>query len=76
MKKTVEDIEKMKATPFEPFETEYRYMVETLFDWYIAKIDGRERIKRFLKDWDGPAQEYWLDALNERIKLGEEEFFI
>ena len=73
--RTITDIEKMKKTNFEPFGTEYEYMVETLFDWYIAKLDGEDRIKNFLSDWDEPAQERWLDALNERVICAEEEFY-
>ena len=75
MKRTVADIERMKTTIFEPFGTEYKYMVETLFDWYIAKLDGEERIRRFLADWDDEAKKYWLDVLEERIRLSEEDIY-
>lgn len=74
--RTLKDIIDMKKTSCMPFETEFEYMVETLYDWYIAKLDGEERIKRFLEDWDDESKEYWLFVLDERIKLGEEEFLI
>lgn len=66
--KTMKDIEEWKKSPCKGanFASYYDYVLESLYDWYVAKLDGVERILLFLADWDFEAQEYWYKALKER----------
>lgn len=72
--KTINDILSMKITPMEPFKNMYDCTLETLFDWYISKMDGERRIQLFLQEWDEEAQQYWKNKLDERIEAEEKRF--
>lgn len=65
--KTVKDLEDMKSKNMIPFGNQYEYFFVTLEDYYIAKLDGKNRIKAELSNWDTEAQRVIADRLIEII---------
>ena len=69
--KTLKDLEEMKKIPMIPFENQYDYLFATLEDYYIAKMDGINRIKAELKNWDIEAQKVIVNKLVEILSEDE-----
>ena len=69
--KTLKDLEEMKKIPMIPFENQYDYIFATLEDYYIAKMDGINRIKAELKNWDIEAQKVIVNKLVEILSEDE-----
>lgn len=72
--KTIEDLNKMKLKSCPPFGSTYDYLIETLSDYYIAKVNGKERIKSELNGWDKEAQLYIITILVKRIAQSIKDF--
>lgn len=73
--KTLNDLENMKSQKCAPFENAYEYFFMQLTDFYIAKTNGAERIKRVLSDWDIESQQFIIMELEKRLKaLGIQDF--
>lgn len=53
MMKNIDDIIKLKESLC---DNKYQNYIETLFDYYISKLDGIARIKRELNKWDEESQ--------------------
>lgn len=67
MKKTLEDLEAMKNKTMIPFRNQYEFLFATLEDYYIAKMDGVNRIKAELNNWDVEAQKVIANKLIDII---------
>lgn len=65
--KTVKDLEEMKNKSMIPFGNQYEFLFATLEDYYIAKMDGINRIKAELSNWDAEAQRVIVNRLVEII---------
>jgi hypothetical protein len=61
LKKSVCDVG--KGTPFGAYDNEYEHYIDALFDCYISKLDGIERIKCDLRKWDLEAKEIIIKDL-------------
>lgn len=68
--KTIADLEEMKSRSSSLFNNAYEYFFELLRDFYISKIDGKERIKHELNNWDNEAQKYIINVLI--VKIGQD----
>ena len=44
-KRTLKYLNDMKNNKMPPFNSQYEFFFATLEDYYIAKLDGKERIK-------------------------------
>ena len=69
--KTLKDLEEMKNITMIPFGNQYDFLFATLEDYYIAKMDGIDRIKAELKNWDNEAQKVIVNKLVEIISEDE-----
>lgn len=67
MKKTLKDLEAMKNKSMIPFGSQYEFLFATLEDYYIAKMDGVNRIKDELNNWDVEAQKVIANKLIDII---------
>ena len=67
MKKTLKDLEDMKSKNMIPFGNQYEFLFATLEDYYIGKIDGVDRIKAELSNWDLEAQKVIVNKLIDII---------
>lgn len=65
--KTLKDLEEMKNNTMVPFGNQYEYLFATLEDYYIAKMDGLNRIKAELQNWDEEAQRVIVNKLADII---------
>lgn len=65
--KTIVDLENMKSQSSPPFGSAYDFLFKLLEDYYISKVDGKERIKNELNNWDKETQLYIANILIERI---------
>lgn len=65
--KTIDDLENMKSQNDPIFSTAYESFISTLEDYYIAKLDGRERIAREFTLWNKDAQIAIANILIKRI---------
>ncbi len=74
MMKSIVDLEKMKSQKCIPFESAYEYLISTLEDYYIAKLNGKERIKHELSNWDREAQNAIIETLIVRISSSLQDF--
>lgn len=72
--KSIIDLEKMKNQKCIPFESAYEYLISRLEDYYIAKLDGKERIKHELSNWDKEAQSAIIETLIVRISSSLQDF--
>lgn len=70
MKKTIKDLEEMKNKSMIPFGNQYEFLFATLEDYYIGKMDGINRIKTELSNWDVEAQKVIANKLVEIISEG------
>lgn len=66
-KKTLKDLNDMKNKP-SMFGNQYEFFFMTLEDYCIGKIDGRERIKRELLNWDSEAKKEIVCKLADIIE--------
>lgn len=67
-KKTLKDLNDMKNNKMSQFGNQYEFFFETLEDYYIAKMDGKERIKAELSHWDSEAQKEIVCKLADIIE--------
>lgn len=67
MKKTLKDLEDMKNKSMIPFGNQYDFLFATLEDYYIGKMDGINRIKAELSNWDLEAQKVIANKLIDII---------
>ena len=58
----------MKNNKMSPFGNQYEFFFATLEDYYIAKMDGKERIKTELSKWDSEAQKEIVNILADIIE--------
>ncbi len=65
--KTLKDLEEMKQKRCVPFENQYVFFFEMLESYYISKIDGLERIKAELNDWNQEAKEFICTTLIKNL---------
>lgn len=65
--KTKKDLEEMKNNECPPFSTRYEYFIELLADYYISKINGQERIKSELMNWNKDAQLQIIGVVADRL---------
>ncbi|MFQ7166533.1 MAG: hypothetical protein ACLRQQ_13845 [Acutalibacteraceae bacterium] len=72
--KTIVDLENMKSQKCIPFESAYEYLISALEDYYIAKSNGKERIKHELSNWDSQAQSVIIETLIARISPSLQDF--
>lgn len=63
MKKTLKDLEDMKNKSTTPFGSQYEFLLATLEDYYIGKMDGINRIKTEFSNWDVDAQKVIVNNL-------------
>lgn len=54
--KTLNDLNNMKNNKMLPFGNQYEHFFAMLEDFYITKMDGKERIKAELSHWNIEAQ--------------------
>lgn len=67
-KKTLKFLNDMKNNKMLPFGNQYEFFFATLEDYYIAKMDGKERIKTELSKWDSEAQKEIVNILADIIE--------
>ena len=65
---TINEIKNLKCKPNKLFENEYRFLIECLTDYYISKMDGKDRIKEELKKWDWESQKFILNDLKNHVE--------
>lgn len=70
-KKTLKYLNDMKNSKMPPFDSQYEFFFATLEDYYIAKMDGKERIKTELSKWDSEAQKEIVNILADIIESDE-----
>ena len=58
----------MKNNKMSPFGNQYEFFFATLEDYYIAKMDGKERIKTELSKWDSETQKEIVNILADIIE--------
>lgn len=67
-KKTLKFLNDMKNNKMSPFGNQYEFFFATLEDYYIAKMNGKERIKTELSKWDSEAQKEIVNILADIIE--------
>lgn len=67
-KKTLKFLNDMKNNKMPPFVNQYEFFFATLEDYYIAKMDGKERIKTELSKWDSETQKEIVNILADIIE--------
>lgn len=67
-KKTLKFVNDMKNKKMPPFGNQYEFFFATLEDYYIAKMNGKERIKTELSKWDSEAQKEIVNILADIIE--------
>lgn len=65
--KTISDLENMKSQKNLMFANAYEFFISKLEDYYIAKSDGKMRIRYELELWDKEAQLFIANVLIKRI---------
>lgn len=73
--KTIKDLQLMKKTQCTPFKNSYEFFILQLEDFYIAKINGLERIYDNLQEWDFPSKNYIINDLISCINESSIEGF-
>lgn len=66
--KTLKDLNDMKNNKMSPFGNQYEFFFATLEDYYIAKMDDKERIKTELSKWDSETQKEIVNILADIIE--------
>ncbi|MFG6377552.1 MAG: hypothetical protein K1W19_04435 [Lachnospiraceae bacterium] len=61
--KTIEDLKEMKNKTIIPFGNQYDYFFATLENYYMSKLDGLDRVKAELSNWDREAQQIIVNRL-------------
>lgn len=69
--RTLKYLNDMKNNKMPPFDSQYEFFFATLEDYYIAKMDGKERIKTELSKWDSEAQKEIVNILADIIESDE-----
>jgi hypothetical protein len=64
--KTLKDLEEMKNVPA-MFGNQYNLLLMTLEDFYIAKLNGLDRIKAELSNWDNEAKKVIVNELVDML---------
>lgn len=73
--KTIENLHLMKKMKCLPFDNAYEFFILQLEDFYLAKINGLDRIYDYLQEWDFASKNYIINDLISRInESGIEEF--
>ena len=72
--KTTIDLEKMKGQPCPPFQNAYVFFIDRLEDNNISKLNGKERIKQELSDWDVEARKQIINILIARLSKELQDF--
>ena len=67
-KKTLKFLNHMKNNKMSPFGNQYEFFFATLENYYIAKMNGKERIKIELSKWDSEAQKEIVNILANIIE--------
>jgi hypothetical protein len=67
-KKTLKFLNDMKNNKMSPFGNQYEFFFATLENYYIAKMNGKERIKIELSKWDSEAQKEIVNILANIIE--------
>lgn len=67
-KKTLKFLNDMKNNKMSPFGNQYEFFFVTLENYYIAKMNGKERIKIELSKWDSEAQKEIVNILANIIE--------
>lgn len=67
-KKTLKYLNDMKNNKMPPFDSQYEFFFMALEDYYITKMDGKERIKTELSKWDSETQKEIVNILADIIK--------
>lgn len=67
-KKTLKFLNDMKNNKMSPFGNQYEFFFATLENYYIAKMNGKERIKIELSKWDSEAQKEIVNILAKIIE--------
>jgi len=67
-KRTLKYLNDMKNNKMPPFTSQYEFFFATLEDYYIAKMNGKERIKTELSKWDSEAQKEIVNILANIIE--------
>lgn len=67
-KKTLKYLNNMKNKKMPLFGNQYEFFFATLKDYYIAKMNGKERIKTELSKWDSEAQKEIVNILADIIE--------
>lgn len=70
-KRTLKYLNDMKNNKMPPFNSQYEFFFATLEDYYIAKLDGKERIKTELAEWDSESQKEIVNILADIIESDE-----
>lgn len=65
--KTINDLLQMKENTIEIFGNEYDFFFSRLEEYYISKLDGKERIKKELEEWDEESKNFILSNLADMI---------
>lgn len=65
--KTLKDLEDMKSQKCAPFENAYEYFFMRLTDLYISKMNGADRIKRELSEWDFESRQFIFEEMKKRL---------
>lgn len=65
--KTLKCLEEMKEKKMIPFGNQYDYFFAMLEDYYISKLNGLDRIKAELENWDKEAQRFIVNELADMI---------
>lgn len=66
--KTLNDLNDMKNNKMLSFGNQYEFFFATLEDYYIAKMDGKKRIKTELSKWDSETQKEIVNILADIIE--------
>lgn len=73
--KTLKDLEAMKTQKSAVFGNAYEFLMERLADYYVSKIDGENRIKAELSEWDTEAKQAIIQEVGIRVKgMGLQDF--
>lgn len=62
--KTIDDLMDLKNNPCPPFENAYVFFFRNLENNYISKINGDERNKAIISEYDDEAQAFIKSKIN------------
>jgi len=61
---TVKELIEMKKKKMIPFGNQYRWLIMRIEDDLISKLDGADRVKQMLKDYDEQAQLFIISQIS------------